>query len=170
MSDESVGPLLNVAVFCERTLQEKDDVISLIRIIDRVLVGDISQAPPGIQQSSPAQIKSTPEGELVEIGVHLGFFIRFTSLKLEAERELQIVIRNPLNEEVELTRIPMKFVTDKNGYNFRGDLMLRMKHFGQYWMLLFMDGALITRVPLDVVQMGSLPSASKISDAESAPR
>lgn len=38
MTTESSGPYLTAAVLCERVLQEKDEVISIIRMIDRLTV------------------------------------------------------------------------------------------------------------------------------------
>ena len=38
MADEAIGPFLGVAGFCEHILEEKDNVLSAIRLIDRLIL------------------------------------------------------------------------------------------------------------------------------------
>lgn len=38
MMDENTGPFLVAAVLCERVLQEKNDLISIIRMTDRIAI------------------------------------------------------------------------------------------------------------------------------------
>jgi hypothetical protein len=40
------GPFVNVAAFCERVLQEKDNVLSAIRIVDQINVQALGDVAP----------------------------------------------------------------------------------------------------------------------------
>ncbi|MGB7434394.1 MAG: hypothetical protein WBR26_18775 [Candidatus Acidiferrum sp.] len=54
MSDDLGGPYIALAVFCEKALQEKDGVLSIIRVIDRLIVNTSGPAAP--EQMPAAQL------------------------------------------------------------------------------------------------------------------
>jgi hypothetical protein len=43
---ETEGPYLAAAVFCEKVLQEKDSVYTLVRIVDRLIMHATGVNPP----------------------------------------------------------------------------------------------------------------------------
>ena len=47
---ESSGPYLAAAVLCEKVLQEKDGVLSAIRLVDRFIITASGTQPPGRKQ------------------------------------------------------------------------------------------------------------------------
>lgn len=139
MSEDSITSMITVATFCERTLDEKDGVPSLIRLIDR-----ITFTPPAPQTFDA-------EGKPLEPHVALAFYIRLSSLNEGSEHELRLTIQNPLGEEKEIVKYPFKIERNKSGVNFRGDLTVGVKHAGFYWMRIYIDSVFKMQIPLEVV-------------------
>src|SRR5688572_5622047 len=50
------GPYVLAALMCERVLQEKDGVLSAIRIVDRVIRSYFSPNPPATMQAFPYDV------------------------------------------------------------------------------------------------------------------
>jgi hypothetical protein len=54
---DSGGPYLNAALLCEKVLHEKDEVLSVMRIIDRIIVQALSVGGP-VPDSLPPSVAS----------------------------------------------------------------------------------------------------------------
>lgn len=57
MTSESRGPFLAVAVLCEKVLEEKDGVLSAIRMVDRIVQTAIGPAAP--EEMPPVPVNLT---------------------------------------------------------------------------------------------------------------
>ncbi len=132
-------PLVTAALICERVLVEKDEVVSAIRVFDRVLY----QVPPAPAKPAVACV----------------FFV---ALKLGDARqdtyEVRVIIRSPTGREVEPTKeVPMKvqFPTKDPdaGVNLHIGLALSPSEEGLYWIELLIDGQSRARTPLRLIRM-----------------
>jgi len=139
MPDDSIGPLITVAAFCERILDEKDSVPSLIRLVDRIIL----HLPP-----SPLK---TDTGEPVEPSIEISFYIRLTTFRVGGTYELLLVMKNPSGKETEVVRHPITLEQNKSGLNFKAALTLGIKEAGLYWMRIFLDNQFFTQIPLEVL-------------------
>ncbi|HZU17306.1 MAG TPA: hypothetical protein VFD01_12010 [Candidatus Dormibacteraeota bacterium] len=98
----SAGPYPSGAFLCERVLEERDGVLSAIRIVDRILVQ--GQAPPG------AEAPPMPS-----IGIGLMALIMLKNGAARGSRRLRLVPRAPSGLDVPLdgellTRMPLRVV------------------------------------------------------------
>lgn len=146
MAPESGGPYLQMAIFCERVLQERDGVISAIRIIDR-----ITRAASG-----PA----TPE-EMPPVPVNLFVLLAFKSGSARGRHTVHLRPEDPSGLKLAETSLPILFEAEDQGAVITLNLGFEAQHEGLYWFDVSLDEELITRMPLRVVyQRLSLGSAS----------
>jgi hypothetical protein len=131
----SSGPHIQVAAICENVLQEPNGVLSLIRIIDRIMIS----ATPG----APASMPTTQ--------FH---FKAVISLKSDSARGRSMVGLRPqkpsgiyLNEVAS----PVLFEGEDRGNNLIIDLNLEFDEEGLYWFDVLIDGRIVTRMPLRIV-------------------
>ena len=155
MSDEtdsararSSGPHISLAVFCEKVIEDRNGVLSLISIIDRVIV----QAPGDVSGELP---RTEWSGALV-IGLKAG----------EARGRGMIEIRphGPFGLSMPPMSFPMFFEGEDHGQNLVLNLKLAFTVEGLYWFDVLLDENLLTRIPLRLVCQptfdGADPNAS----------
>ncbi len=123
-------PWVNVAVFCEKVLIERDGVVSAIRIIDTVLIPEDQGLPPGaaIPVSVMVSLKS---GDFV--GESL------VSVMLEEPDGT----RKPFPE-----KWPVIFAGGEQGVNLVANFLLGIQTLGLYWVEIIWNDEVLTRVPL----------------------
>ncbi len=138
MPDESKGPFLTMASFCELALQETDRVFSAIRMVDMMTL--TVEAHEG---------KPTPT-EIPPVLVHSWFLIKFASLNLSADYELLLSAISPSGKETEIIKHMIRFDPDGLGSNVRVELNIGVKEDGVFWFHVRLNGELITQVPLKV--------------------
>lgn len=139
------GPYLTIAVLCEKVLQEKDGVPSIIRVVDRITISGHSPSMP------PTQISPT-----LVVAMKAGMF------RGVADLEIQPFL--PSGTRGPSLRVPLEFQGDDE----RGPFAVLQLGFlvtepGLYWFEIKLSGMLMTRVPMRVVY---LPRPS-IVDGES---
>ena len=128
------GPHLAAAFLCERVLQEKDGVQSIIRIFDRTIVrsNQREMSPTPIQATAFISFKagSQPVGK---------YRIRLRPQKPDgsylAEQEFEVFFQG----------------TDEHGVNITAQLTLVVEEEGLYWIDVFFEDALQTRIPLRIL-------------------
>jgi len=132
-------PLVTAALICERVLVEKDEVVSAIRVFDRVLY----------------QVPSPPAQPAVAC-------VFFVALKRGDTKEdafdVRVIVRSPSGRAVEpKIEIPMKLqfpTKDPDaGVNLHIQLVLSPSEEGLYWMELLISDSVRARTPLRLIQM-----------------
>lgn len=142
------GPYLIVAVLCERVLEEKDGVPSLIRIVERF---HISGPTPSMQ---PTVL--TP---VLVVAMKAGTF------RGPAALEIQPIL--PSGDKRPAFRLPVHFEGDDDRGVFAAmQLQFLVTEPGLYWFEIRLFEALLTRVPMRVVY---LPQPSIVSGGSGAP-
>lgn len=134
-------PYVTAALICERVIQEKDGVLSAIRIVDRaevkVLVNDpdvkLQDVAPGISLSGLISIKS---GSFKGDGV----------ISVEGE--------TPSGTTKQLADFPVKLEgDDDSGQNVVLALVIGVKEDGLHWFNIRFNNSLLSRIPLRLVRV-----------------
>ena len=131
------GPYLEAALICERLLEEKDGVKSVIRIVDRLLIG--------------ATGSEVPE-KMPPINTKLTLYIRLKSGMARGPFPLRINLLKPSGESLP----PMKQIIHLEGEEDRAqdiviNLNLTIEIPGIYWFEIYFDENLLTKVPFRVL-------------------
>lgn len=130
------GPHLAAAVLCEKALEEKDNVHSLIRLVDRITVTTASA------------------GAMPEIQTGLLLFLGFRSGSAKGNYEATVVFVDPDGKELTKINIPFFAEGEERGNNIRVNLNeLKIQKPGLFWFNVFLAGQLLTRVPLRVIHL-----------------
>jgi len=138
MTTEDNGPYLQVAVICEKTLEEKDGVISIIRIVDRITVTHMTP-------DSPEKMPEIPISYTLVISLNSGGF--------KGKKELRIVLKEPNGKEREGRKIfylPITFEGDGKGNNVILNNVMQTKGEGVYWFEIFLDDNFYAKTPLRI--------------------
>ena len=130
------GPFLCMAVFCERVLQEKDNVLSAIRIVDRFM-----QTIPG---SETPEIKS-------HLRMDVSIVISLKSGDYKGKKQLKITPRSPSGKELPGFSGPVIFEGEDKGVNVVVRYLFEGNEEGLYWFDVELDGKSLTKMPLRII-------------------
>jgi hypothetical protein len=132
----SDGPFVSLAFLCERVLEEKDGVLSFIRMIDTLT----HVAPPG---QTPLQI---PVDATLVVGFRSGASIG------ERDVRMRIVGIGDSSEVASSQSIPLGFAGGLSGptivINLAGSTFVPTP--GDYWIEVYLADSLVTKVALRV--------------------
>ncbi|OFV91455.1 MAG: hypothetical protein A3G76_15610 [Acidobacteria bacterium RIFCSPLOWO2_12_FULL_65_11] len=129
------GPYVAAAVFCEKVLQERDGVASLIRIIDRTTVTALG--------------KDAPEDPSVTLEQTL--FLSFKAGFARGKMTVAIQPVSPSGQRLPAVTTDVLFEGDDRGVNLVFQMKLEAKEDGLYWFDVSVEQQLITRVPYRVL-------------------
>jgi hypothetical protein len=127
------GPYVTAAALCDRTLQESDGVLSLIRIVDKVTVAGVG-----------------PEEQMAQASVNLTLVLILKAGDA-AGRPFTVKLRpeNPEGRAIAETQVPVRFADEPNASaSLLVQLGLLINQPGLYWINVLLDDELLTRVPL----------------------
>jgi len=142
------GPFVTVATFCERVLEEKDGVNTLVRIVDRYYV-DISSS------------EQLPTGVKPAIATSLMVIVKSGDFRGPAT--VTIKLRLPSGDYSErVVNAPVTFDGGENGVSLQVQMGIEIGRYGLYWAEVEIDGRLITRTPLRV-ELRSTPTPGSAS-------
>lgn len=136
MAYDDKGPHLQMAVLCERALQEKDGVLSVIRVVDRTIV--TVTAPNAPEQMPPFNHSMT-------------LVISFKAGAARGRQTLKIVPEDPAGQSLKAIELPVLFEGEDKGVNQTIQYTFTVNTEGLYWFDVFLDSRLVTRMPLRVV-------------------
>ncbi len=134
----SNGPYLSYAVVCEKMLREADNVVSLIRIIDRVTVLTTV--------SNPAPLVAVT----FAVGVKSGSYRGSTSLRVRIEPPSGTIWPD-FTTSAELEG-------DEQGSGLALGLQFPAHEDGLYWFVVEISGEEVTRVPLRILKQEATPA------------
>lgn len=124
-------PHVAVACICEKALREKDDVISLIRIVDKFHISSMPKMP-----------------ERKKSGVPLTVVVSLKSGSLVGKFQLGLRVRTPAGEVKELHEPwPVVLKGDEHGANLILDFTLGLSELGLFWIDVLWDNELLTSMP-----------------------
>lgn len=130
------GPYLVAALLCEKVLQEKDGIISVIRMVDRLA---ITVNAPG----SPETMPPTPISLNALIALKSGSARGRGTIKWRTEIPSGIKMPDQL--------FPVFFEGDDRGVNLIIALNMVLEQEGLYWFDVILDEQHLTRIPLRIL-------------------
>jgi len=136
MTTESSGPYLIAALLCEKVLQEKDDTISVIRIVDRLAVTVNALGSPETMQPT---------------AVSLNALISLKSGSARGRGTVKWRVETPSGLKLPDQLLPVLFEGDDRGVNLIIDLNMVIDQEGVYWFDVILDEKLLTRIPLRIL-------------------
>ena len=148
------GPFLSCAFFCEKVLQEKDGILSVVRIIDRLGVNVARPNLPSLPPGTPAP--SLPE-KLPSFLLSLTMLIAFKSGDVRGSYPIRITMLDPLQREASIAKQNALFEGEDRGVNLIVNIGVVIQQDGLYWFNIFFNEEATprTRVPLRVIYQGA---------------
>lgn len=136
MKGEIGGPFLQAAFFCEKVLQEKDGVMSAIRLVDRFTLASSAEGAPDL---------------MPPINVGVSILIAFKSGDIRGKWELKVRPTTPSGQEMPGFVGPLLFEGDERGATVIIQYGLTAKEEGIYWFDVMLNNKLITKMPLRII-------------------
>lgn len=130
-------PFVIVSAICEGVLTEVDNVVSAIRIVDKVT----SKLPP--PEMIPAGVKPMARQQLWYLLMLRGI--------ADGKHHVRIALESPSGEQQNYVDEETNFeseATEIGGANFALHLNLGLTEIGYYWFRTYWDGTLIANAPL----------------------
>jgi hypothetical protein len=125
-------PYVTAALLCERVLHEKDETLSLVRVIDRLQYAVPEGIKPMIQIQGLVSVKS---------GLVTG------------DHTIKIIAEKPKGDRKEVVNFPVKLLGKDQGQNLILNIGLGIEQDGLHWFDVLFDGELLTRIPLMVTPL-----------------
>lgn len=131
------GPYLQAALICEKVLQERDGVLSIVRVIDRTVVA--------------AQGTGAPE-EMPPFGANLTLLITLKSGMARGSIPIRITLEQPsgISKEVGTLTAVMEGEGDR-GVNLINSMTMQFTEQGLYWFAIRAGDRLLTKVPFRII-------------------
>ena len=133
---ENSGPYLTAALLCERVLQEKDETVSVIRLIDRLAVTVNAL-------NSPETMPSITANLTLFVGLKSGSARGRNTIKIRTEAPSGITLSDQL--------LSALFEGEDRGVNLIVNMGLTLDQEGVYWFNILLEETLLTRIPLRVL-------------------
>lgn len=131
------GPYLTAALLCERVIEDREGVLTAVRIVDRVIQTATGTGTPDTMPPAP---------------VNLTLLIALKSGEARGRHDLQIQIENPSGLRTPLAQaFSILLEGGDRGANLIVNLNFTALQEGLYWFDVYLDGVRITRVPLRLV-------------------
>ena len=136
MDTKNKVPYVAAALFCEKIIQEKDDITTIIRMVDTYQLKHLKDLPPGVQPMiQPSLLVTLKSGELTGKG------------------EVAVSVSKPSGgKPTETMKIPVFLEGGVHGVNLITSLSIDVTEYGLYWFNILWNGALITRIPLQILK------------------
>jgi Family of unknown function (DUF6941) len=133
---ETNGPYLTAALLCEKVLQEKDGILSAIRIVDRIIATAQGSQPP--EQMPPVPVNITA-------------LLMLKSGEARGSYTVKIQPVAPSGFKSPEVSWPIYLEGEDRGANIVLQIVFQAKEEGLYWFEVSFKDELLTRIPLRVV-------------------
>lgn len=130
------GPYLQVAAFCEQVIEDKTGVLSLIRVVDRLTVN--------------SRGTEVPE-DMPPFDLNWKLVLMLKSGEVKGSRLITIVPELPSAETKSPTTLSVHFEGGNRGANVVADFRLKMELEGVYWVNVYLENELLTKLPIEVI-------------------
>ena len=140
------GPYLNAAFLCEKVLEQKDGVLSAIRIVDR------------ITHSYTASTEN-PSSNIPPTKAEFAFLLILKSGQNPGVTNIKIIPKKPDNSELPPLNSTMHLdPPDNRGANLVFNAAMTLDQQGVWWFEVFINDVPRTKIPLEVI---FLPQATQ---------
>jgi hypothetical protein len=131
------GPHVAMGLICEKVLEEKDGVLTIVRVIDRL---NIQVMGAGAQSSIPAGVQYT-----------LTLVVSLKSGDARGRNTLGIWPELPSGERLPRRDMAVHFEGEDRGINAVFQIGLPVAQEGLYWFDVLLGDQVLTRIPLRIV-------------------
>ncbi len=129
------GPYVQVAAFCDQTIEDKQGSLSLIRLIDTLTHAE--RGPEAPREMPPVPYKLT-----LVVCVKAG--------RARGRGEVRVVPEMPSGEMKDPLLLTVHLEGDDRGQNLIFNINMTFTLEGLHWFNVYYDDALLTRVPFRV--------------------
>ena len=130
------GPYLSAAVLCQSVLEEKDGVVTLVRLIDRLLIASQGpEAPPTLPPTS----------------INLTAVIWLRSGEARGSHTLKLRPELPSGQSLDAAQVTVHLEGEERGARSVINVNLVAEQEGLYWFDVLFDDTLLTRIPFRVI-------------------
>lgn len=138
VSDDATygGPYLTTAVFCENVIEDKQGVLSLIRIIDRTTV---TVSGPDAPEKMP------------QIPLTASLVLTFKAGFAKGSHTVRVRPKTPDGQPLPEVSVQMFLEGDDRGQNIVLPLRMAVDQEGVYWFDVYVGERLFTRTPFRLV-------------------
>lgn len=142
------GPYIQAACFCSAVIEDKNGVLSLIRIIDTLTHTEAGSSPP--EDIPPVQYS-------------MKLVLMLKSGTARGRSTLQIVPELPTGETQDSFTVTVHFEGEEKGQNVVMDINYTFKYEGLYWFHIILEEHKLTSIPFRVkynrVTTGATPTS-----------
>jgi len=135
-------PYVALACFCEHVLEDKDDVLSAVRIVDTYVLPPL---PKGVEVPPDAL-----RGLIVLKGL-----ISLKSVDVVGPGTLRLIMHTVAGKQVPISPEggwPVELKGGEHGVNLKLQIPLGVKNFGLIWFDVLWGEEILTRIPLRLKQ------------------
>ncbi len=143
-------PYVTAAMFCEKVLVEKDEVVSVMRMIDNM---QYRLEGPGLPEN-------------VKAALNVQALISLKAGPVEGEHTVSLVLEKPTGERKEVFSTTLKFLTPDQGQNLIASMTIGVDEDGLFWMDVLFDGEVLTRTPLKITRQETPASQAPASQVQ----
>lgn len=132
------GPYLIAATLCERAIQDRDGVLTLVRVVDKI-TGTIAGPGPAVPDTMPP------------VPVNLTLVIILKGGRAQGRFRVTLRPEAPSGQRLSEAEIPVSFTGAPDaGANVLFGINMMATEEGLYWFDVSLDGQLLTRTPLRI--------------------
>lgn len=141
------GPYVKAALLCEQVIEGKDNVLSLIRVVDRVIHTAIGPEAPS---------------EMPAVQHRLKLVIMLISGDALGRHEVRVDVRQPSGLLQPGPTITVRMEAPNRGHNIVLDSTFQFSQEGPYWFEVYFDDQTepLTKTPLEVIYQRMQPPAA----------
>jgi hypothetical protein len=133
-------PYITAALLCERVLQEKDESLTIVRVIDKVQYRLHSFGIPAL-----------PEGAKPIVAIE--GLLALKSGPATGDHTIKVIVERPNGDRKDVFTFPVKFLGKDQGQTIILKMGLGIEMDGLYWFDVAFDDEVLTRIPLVVMPM-----------------
>ena len=132
------GPYIQAALFCDRVLDEKDGVKSLIRVIDRLQIQGIGPDASEIMPSFQTDLNAV---------------LMFKSGEATGPVSVRITLTRPsgMTDRDPIWQGTVHFEGGVRGHNLIMRMRTEFKEPGPYWYNVYVGDYLATKIPFEII-------------------
>jgi len=138
------GPFLKAAAFCDSVIEGKDGVLSLIRIVDRLIITAAGREAPG-------DIPPTDHA--------LTLVLMLVSGTARGSHEVAITIERPGGTTDHVWSTDVLLEGEDRGANIVAQIPIRFEAQGLYWFHVRLDGEHLTSLPFRLLYRRVVPGS-----------
>ncbi len=129
-------PYVTAALLCEKILQEKDNVLTAVRIVDQITV----QRPSAVAGLTPA--------------IQMNALVMLKSGDVTGPSEITVKLRSPRGKIMEIPDKYSSLLTGGvQGQNLALTFIVEIKdEFGLFWLDVYWNGEVLTSIPFNLVE------------------